>query len=332
MSDSQNLTETPADTHTASIAPGVTYDQALSRIPGVWRGILAIVLLVIGFLLLQVVIGGIGIGIEIARGAISVEQLSSGIVPFTPGVLLSTNISLALTIPLAMGLQRWLFGARVGTLASVVGRFRWTWMGRLALVIVPVWVLYIGVSFLIEPAGAPQIDGTVLVMIAIVLITTPLQAAGEEFGARGLIQRSAGSWFRNPIAAFAVSTLIASSLFALAHLAGDPWLIAYYFTFGASMSLAARGTGGLEAPILIHATNNVLIFLPAVLLGQLETGIDRSAGTGGPFMLIPMALCLAAAAISTWWARRNRIQVTSRAIELRPRAPLAHPQANSPRA
>ena len=296
-------------------ASTVTYDHALSRTRGVWRGIVAIVMLVIGFLLLQVLIGGLGVAIEFARGAITLEQLTSGRVPFTPGVLLSTNLSLALLIPLAIALQRLLFGARAGTLASVVGRFRWRWLGRLALIIVPVWLVYIGGSVLIAPDGLVTVDATVLVMLAIVILTTPFQAAGEEFGARGLIQRSVGSWFSNPVTAFVVSTVVASGLFALAHLAGDPWLVAYYFTFGVSMSLAARGTGGLEAPILIHATNNVLIFLPAVLLGQLETGIDRSAGTGGPFMLLPMALCLAAAGLSTWWARRNRVQTTAPAIE-----------------
>lgn len=331
MSDTPNLIEKQpeAPVQAEPTAMNVTYDHALSRIRGAWRGIVAILLLVIGFLLLSIVISGIGIGIEIARGAITLEQINSGLVPFTPGVLLSTNIALALTIPLAMGLQRLFFGARIGTLASVTGHFRWKWMGRLALIIVPVWIVYIGASFLIEPVEFVAIDGTVLIMIAIVILTTPFQAAGEEFGARGLIQRSAGSWFRHPVAAFVVSTLIASSLFALAHLAGDPWLIAYYFIFGASMSLAARGTGGLEAPILIHATNNVLIFLPAVLLGQLDAGIDRSAGTGGPFMLIPMALCLAAAGISTLWARRARVQTTASAIEQRIPAPTALPQADS---
>ena len=334
MSDSQNPIDMqpPEQVQAEPTVANVTYDHALSRIRGAWRGIVAILLLVIGFLLLSIVIGGVGIGIEIARGAITLDQINSGLVPFTPGVLLSTNVALALTIPLAMGLQRLFFGARVGTLASVAGRFRWKWMGRLALIIVPVWIVYIGASFLIEPVDFVAVDGTVLIMIAIVILTTPLQAAGEEFGARGLIQRSAGSWFRNPVAAFVVSTLIASSLFALAHLAGDPWLIAYYFIFGVSMSLAARGTGGLEAPILIHATNNVLLFLPAVLLGQLDQGIDRSAGTGGPFILVPIALCLAAAGISTLWGRRNRVQTTAPAIEQRMRAPLAHPQANLPQA
>jgi hypothetical protein len=184
-------------------------------------------------------------------------------------------------------------------------------MGRLALIIVTVWAVYVGGSLVLEPTGAVVIDGGVILLLAIVVLTTPLQSAGEEYGARGLILRSAASWFRRPWLAFAVGVIISSTLFSLAHFAADWWLIAYYFVFGASAAFAARGTGGLEAPVLIHATNNVLLFVPAVLYGQLSEGIDRSEGTGGPFILIPMALCVAAAIFSTWWARRNRVIVTA---------------------
>jgi catechol 2,3-dioxygenase-like lactoylglutathione lyase family enzyme len=148
----------------------------------------------------------------------------------------------------------------------------------------------------------------------VVVLTTPLQAAGEEFGFRGLVQRSAGSWFRNPTTAFVVSTLISGAAFGAAHFAADPWLIAYYFLFGVSASIAARLTGGLEAPILVHVVNNVLIFVPAALLGQLDAGIDRSEGAGGPFILLPIAMVLTAAALSGWWARRNGITVRAPSI------------------
>lgn len=289
--------------------PPLDYAHALSPIRGAWwRGALAILIFVVGYLVISAALGAGMFAIELARGEISVEQLESGIIPFTPVVMLVNNISLALCIPLAIVLQRWLFGVRAGSLASVTGRFRWRWMARLALIIVPVWVAYVGLSVLVEPAGEIHWDAGVLIMLAIVIVTTPLQSAGEEFGARGLILRSAASWFRNPTLAFVVAVVISSSIFSLAHLAADGWLIAYYFVFGASAALAARFTGGLEAPVLVHATNNVLLFIPAVLYGQLEEGLDRSEGTGGPFMLFPMAMCLAAAAISYWWGKRNGIE------------------------
>jgi membrane protease YdiL (CAAX protease family) len=292
-------------------AASLTYDHALSGISGRWRGILAIVVFVLGFLLVSTVLGGIAIAIEIATGGIDLDQLARGVVPLTPLVMLLNNLSLAACIPLAMVLQRAFFGVRSGSLSSVMGRFRWRWMGRLALIIVPVWAVYVGGSLLLEPAGAVVIDGGVILLLAIVVLTTPLQSAGEEYGARGLILRSAASWFRRPWLAFAVGVIISSTLFSLAHFAADWWLIAYYFVFGASAAFAARGTGGLEAPVLIHATNNVLLFVPAVLYGQLSEGIDRSEGTGGPFILIPMALCVAAAIFSTWWARRNQVIVSA---------------------
>jgi hypothetical protein len=144
-------------------------------------------------------------------------------------------------------------------------------------------------------------------MLVVVLLTTPLQSAGEEFGARGLIQRSVGSWFGNPVAAFVVGTIVSGAVFASAHVAGDGWLIAYYFVFGASASLAARGTGGLEAPVLVHATNNVLLFIPTALMGQTDQVFQREAGVGSAFMLIPMAMCLAAALFSIWWGRRSGV-------------------------
>jgi len=313
MTDSQfvpppSVAESFAPPSVPEAAP-LTYDHALSPVRGWWRGALAIVSFVVGFLIVSTVLGGAAIAVEVAMGNVTFDQLASGVVPLTPLVMLLNNLSLAACIPLAMLLQRAFFGVPMRSLSSVVGRFRWRWMGRLALIIVPVWIVYVGGSLLLEPSGDVTIDGGVILMLAIVVLTTPLQSAGEEYGARGLILRSAGSWFRSPWLAFAVGVVISSSLFSLAHFAADWWLIAYYFVFGASAALAARGTGGLEAPVLIHATNNVLLFIPAVLFGQLSEGIDRSEGTGGPFMLIPMAMCLAAAGLSTWWARRNTITV-----------------------
>jgi membrane protease YdiL (CAAX protease family) len=223
-------------------------------------------------------------------------------------ILLATNVSLAAMIPVSMLLQRWLFGVPMGAVSSVAGRFRWRWLRRVAIVMVPVFVLYIGVTFALDPTGGIRFDGEVVLYLAIVLVTTPLQSAGEEYGFRGLVQRSVGSWFRGTRVALVVGAVVSSSLFALAHLAGDPWLIAYYFVFGVSATISARLTGGLEAPVLIHALNNTLLFIPTVLLGQMSESFDRSAGTGGPFMLLPMAVVLGSALLTGWWARRNGVE------------------------
>jgi membrane protease YdiL (CAAX protease family) len=286
------------------------HGHALTGLRGAaWRGILALLSFVVGFLLLSVTVGSIGILIDVGTGAVTPEQLSSGAIPITPMILLWTNLSLALCIPLATLLQWGFYGVRPRFLSSVEGRFRWRWAGRLLLVVLPVWIVYVAVLFLLQPAGEFRLDATAIGLLVVVLLTTPLQAAGEEYGMRGLVQRSVGGWFASPRAALIVGTLISGVVFCSAHFAGDPWLIAYYFLFGVAMSLAAWTTGGLEAPIVLHAVNNVLVFLPAALLGGLDQGIDRSAGTGGPFMLLPIGMVLLGAGIAWWWGRRSKVTV-----------------------
>ncbi|PSL37044.1 membrane protease YdiL (CAAX protease family) [Labedella gwakjiensis] len=297
----------PAPPAEAAPPATFTYDHALRAAPAWWRGAVAIVLLVVGFLVLSVVLGGLGVLVDLATGAYTLDQLARGEITLTPWSMLANNLSLAALWPIAMLLQWWLFGVRPGWMSSVEGRFRWRWVGRLALVIVPAWAVYVGVSFLFSPIDAVVLDGTVIAMVLVVILTTPLQSAGEEFGARGLIQRSVGSWFAHPVVAFVAGAIISGAIFASAHLAGDPWLIAYYFVFGVSLSFAARGTGGLEAPVLIHATNNVLLLVPTALMSQTDSVFQREAGVAGPYMLLPMAVCVAAALFSTWWARRNRV-------------------------
>ena len=206
-----------------------------------------------------------------------------------------------------MLLQWAIFGVRPRWMSSVEGRFRWRWFGRLAVVIVPVLAVNVGVIQLLRPTDDIRLDGTAIAMVVIVLLTTPLQSAGEEYGFRGLVQRSAGSWFRNPSAAFVVSTVLTSVPFALSHLSGDPWSAAYYLVSGIALSLMVRFSGGLEASVLVHAVGNTFLLLPTVLTGQADTLLDRSNGTGGPFMLFPIAMVLAVLFLVRWLAQRHAI-------------------------
>ncbi|MGD8166132.1 CPBP family glutamic-type intramembrane protease [Herbiconiux sp. P16] len=315
--------------------PNATYDHALRVAPAWWRGLLAILSLVAAYFVVSFLFSIVALAIDLATGQYGFDDLATGSLTFTPALMLANNLALASMWPIAMLLQWAFFGVRPRWLSSVVGRFRWRWLGRLALVIVPVWIVYVGVSLLLGPLDPIDLSGSVIAMVLIVLFTTPLQSAGEEFAARGLIQRSVGSWFGSPIAAFVVGTIVSGALFSAAHAAADPWLIAYYFVFGASASFAARGTGGLEAPILVHATNNVLLLVPTALMGQTDQVFERGNGAGSPFLLIPMALCVGAALFSTWWARRAG-EVTaapyppSRATRVASGPPVSGPPASVP--
>ncbi len=306
------LTEQPA-----TGSSRLTYDHALSPIgrgKGWWRGLLFIAFLVVGFFISSMTIGGLGILISTLTGEISQQQLmdavESGIVPMTPAIFVTNNLALAALLPLAYLGQRMLFGVRPGTISSVTGRFRWAWFRKLALVIVPVFAVYSAGLFLLEPAEV-NIDGTAMLMLVFVLLTTPFQAASEEYVARGGFQRAAGSWFASPQLSFIIGTAVSATLFCLAHGAGDWWLIGYYFFFGVIMSVTVKYTGGLESAVLIHAANNVMLFIPSVLTGQLSEGIDRSEGAGGPIMLLPAAFLAIVAAFVIWRAKKEGVETTT---------------------
>ena len=286
----------------------VAYPQML-RTPGTspWRGILMIVCFVVSYLVLSVVLQGAAVGWDVYRGRTSVDDLLAMRLDLTPALLLSVNLTNAACIPLSMLLQRAFFSQRGRWLSSVVGRFRWGLLARGALVVLPVWALYLGFLLLTAPETVTVPSGTYLALLVIVLLTTPLQSAGEEYGARGLITRGAGSWFASPRAALAVGTLLSGAVFTLAHGAGDPWLIAFYFAFAVVLSLVTWRTGGLELAVLLHASNNLVAFGSLVLLQQDTSSVfDRGAGSAGPSVLVPAAALLLSVGALWLWLRLSR--------------------------
>lgn len=298
--------------------PGTEYHRFL-RTPrnAWWKGLVAIVGFVVSYLLLTSILTVGAMFVDVATGRSTWEAISTGRIIFTPALFLATNLGNALSIPLAMFLQWLIWGQPVRFLHSVVGSIRWGLVGRAAAVVVPLWALYM----IISAVALPQATGTdapssgftteSLVMLLIMLVTTPLQAAGEEYGARGLIMRAAGSYVASPVPGLILATLVPSVVFMLAHGAGDPWLNAYYFLFGAAMSILVWRTGGLEANSVVHIVNNMVAFGVVILAGQ-EINLDRSAGTGGSFMLVPMAALVVVTIVLSVLARRWGVRRTYR--------------------
>jgi uncharacterized protein len=309
-------------------APGTEYHRFL-RTPrnAWWKGLVAIVGFVVGYLIINTIVGFGAIAVDVLTGRSTWESYSTGAVEFTPALFLATNIGNALSIPLAMLLQWWIWGQPVRWLHSVAGVIRWRLLGRSAAVVVPLWLVYMGISAVAAPqtsgiTGPGDFTGESVALLIIMLLTTPLQAAGEEYGARGLIMRSAGSWVASPVPGLVIATIVPSLVFMAAHGAGDPWLNVYYFTFGAAMSLLVWRTGGLEAAVVVHTVNNMMAFGIVILAGQ-EINLDRSAGTGGAFMLVPMAVLLMVAALLSVLAGRWKVQRTSQPAVAGPGTPAA---------
>lgn len=123
-----------------------------------------------------------------------------------------------------------------GFASSVVGRWRWGAVGRSALLILPIFAIYIGVSLWMDPS-VEWLWNPNWGLVAVVLLTTPLQATGEEFTFRGLLPQLMGGWLRHRyvpalvilLPVLAVMVLQPAtwflSLAALAAAAIGPWLL-----------------------------------------------------------------------------------------------------------
>lgn len=293
------------------------YHEALSepRRPW-WIAALALITFAVSTVILSVLLSFAAVELDLVLGLTSAASVASGELSITPTLFLTNNLLLASLIPLSMLIQWAFFCVRPRWMDSVIGAWRWHLMGRAALFIVPIFLLYTGVGLVLAAASliAAPPNGTTLALLVIIVLTTPLQAAGEEYGFRGFIARTVGSWSSRTGVSFAIGTIASSIVFTLVHFAADPWLIAYYLVFAVAMSFIVRATGGLEVAVLIHALNNVLLLIPAVVLSSLDESLNRDVGAAGPYALVPMLVITGITLIVLRWllggewsrARRRR--------------------------
>ena len=271
-----------------------------------WKPIAALAMAGVIWFVIQVVISVPALLIE-----------SDGVLPTDPGqfkigpiTFLANNIAIALAIPVAMLTQWAVFGQRPRWLSSVTGGLRWSWFWKTAAVVVPVWVLMVGVEVLLAPPEDVRWRDYTVLMIVGILLTTPFQAAGEEYIVRGLLMRLTGSYFRNEVVGLVVSTVVSALAFMALHMAQDIWLNIYYLAFGVVASLLVWRTGGLEAAVMIHIVNNLVseVMMPFTDFSDM---MNRQAGTGSPWILVNVAVMVAAALGIDWLARRDKVQRTA---------------------
>jgi membrane protease YdiL (CAAX protease family) len=192
--------------------------------------------------------------------------------------------------------------------SSVQGGIRWRWLLRCALVVVPVWAVYLGLGALLEPAssGRPAQWGLLLL---IVLFLTPLQAAGEEYLFRGWIMQNVGAWFRSPMVGLVVSMVVSVVAFSAAHGSPDLWVLGSLGVFALTAGIATWRTGGLEAGIAIHTVNNVGVFFLVILQGGWNEAFVGADTTGAPVDVgIALLVHGVALALILWQAMKAGIQ------------------------
>lgn len=271
-----------------------------------WKPLVIIPVLLIAMFVLQ-------LGFTLV--AILVETVAFGRDPMdmtiSPLLMVAVNLSLAAMGPLAVLLTAVIARVPWRSLLASPRRMsmrRWgVYTGVFALLVLAM----LGISALIAPEMAGlkgfAITGTTIGLVLVALLTTPLQAAGEEMMFRGALMPAVASWIRAAKPALIVGMIASSVVFGLVHMSVDPWLLTYYTVFGACMAAMAVISRGLEAPIAFHVTNNVIMMVAGALFADGQgIVIDRSVGMGGPFMLVAIAVDLTAVAIVWLYERRQR--------------------------
>lgn len=229
--------------------------------------------------------------------------------PLSWQTFLVIALSLILLIPSAQ-LSTWIaHGIRPRYLASVSGGIRWRWLLRCLLVLLPLWGVYLGILtvFTDQFTGGAAREWLPLLLIAVFLI--PFQAAGEEYAFRGWIQQNIGSWFGSRVLALIFPAIPAVGLFALAHGSPNFWVLADLGIFALAAVILVWRTGGLEAAIVLHAVNNVLLFILTITLGGFADAFV-GAETKGSAAAVGITVVVHALAVTLvlWQAKRSGLQ------------------------
>jgi uncharacterized protein len=209
----------------------------------------------------------------------------------------------------AAGLSIWIgHQIRPRYLSSVVGGIRWSWLMRCVLLTLPVWLVYLGLSAFVDAPQGSRPDHWMLLLV-MVFVLTPFQAAAEEYLFRGWILQNVGSWFARPILGLVISIIVSTAAFAAAHLSPDPWIIGSLACLSVASGVAAWRTGGLEAGIAMHTVNNVTAFTAVILFGGWEQAFITPTSNASPAVFI-LALIVNGSALTLilWQAQRKGIQ------------------------
>jgi uncharacterized protein len=262
--------------------------------PGVWRPLVGMVALATSFLLIVPVLLQVPFAMGFALAGRDVTDSMERLIDLdhpTPLGLAYLNLALACAIPAAWLVTRVLHGIRPRWLASVFPRIRWGWAAVcFGLSVVALFATLV-VSALVPSQGEGVDMGTGLNdftsttrdYLLVVLLLTPLQAAGEEYAFRGYLTQAFGGIFGRRWAA----VLFPALLFAFAHGAQSAPVFFDRFAFGIVAGLLVTLTGGLEAGIAMHVLNNFLAFGLALAYGNMASTLNP---VGGSWWTIPVTL------------------------------------------
>lgn len=194
---------------------------------------------------------------------------------------------------------------RIGTLNSVIGRFRWGLLARAARVVVPLFLaLNVGSFFLLAERGTdytvPALSASIVAVYVIGTVFVPIQSAAEEYAFRGLLPQMLGTWLRSPLWGVLVST----PLFVLSH-GYDPVGLIDIAVFALCMHFLTWKSGGLELGVLVHACNNWTLTLVAPLMPD---ALHQGAVAPASVVISVVEMLLITAGLAWWVSRREGLR------------------------
>ena len=249
---------------------------------GVWRSIVGVVLLlVLVFGVVPLVAGGVAFAVLLLAGN-STEEAGAVLdvtAEATPAGLALLNVIIAAAIPLTFLVTWWLHRLKPRWVSSVAPRLRWGYLLACVGLSVVALLASLGVALLLPlqagdaPVGEVN-DFTTQTrdFIIVILLLTPLQAAGEEYAFRGYLHQAIGALTKRAWIALVLTSL----LFAMAHGLQNFPLFFDRFMFGLIAGWLVIRTGGLEAGIALHVLNNLLAFGAGILFGDVAEMVQVS--------------------------------------------------------
>jgi len=288
-----------------------------------WKPAVGILLVFVGFFvvtaMVYIVVAGVVAAFE-SGPWIDNFMASADLENVGPATLFALNLGLGSMILVTWFVIRALHGLRPRWLTSVVPRMRWKFFAVCLGLSVVALAAQVAVGSVLPGDAAAGVSGklndfttSTAIAALVVLLTTPLQAAGEEYVFRGYLLQALGSLFSNRWVAIGATGL----LFALAHGAQNFPLFFDRLSFGLIAAWLVTRTGGLEAGIALHVLNNFLAFGLALSYGDLSETLNVTEASWWNIVLTVTQSAVYAALV-LYVARRMRLQTHTRPPSAQP--------------
>jgi membrane protease YdiL (CAAX protease family) len=232
-----------------------------------------------------------------------------------PVGLLASNLGIAALIPISLALVLVVHHARTRWLFSVLPGIRWRFL--LACLATSA-VVFVAVQAALEAyasSGPVAPQARFGAYLAVILLTSPIQAAAEEIFFRGYLMQALGSFVAKPWFGVVTSALV----FALLHGTQNLALFVNRLAFGLLAGLLVWWVGGLEAGIAAHVLNNLVAFVWAGLTTSIATlrAVQSLTWAQSGIQILAFVLCAGLALL------------VARLMRLRTRVDLSAPRVTS---